>query len=356
MKILFHLGHPAHFHLFKNVIKHFQQTGHETSVTIKKKDVLEELIRDSGIEYKNILPAGRKDSRLGMLIGVIKQSFRLWRFCLANKPDLLLGSTTAVAHVGKLINRPSINLSEDDAKEVLAYAKITYPFCDTILSPKPCHNDRWESKSVKHDSYHELAYLHPNHFTPDIRIVQKYIDTERPYFIMRFSQLNAYHDNNISGIDQDIATKLINIMESYGQVLITSERPLENELEKYRLGVPPKDIHHFLAFAKLYIGDSQTMAAEAGVLGTPFIRVNDFVGKLGYLNELENEYGLGYGIRPKDVSSIFPLVSRLLEENVTDQWVAKRQRMLSEKVDFAEYLITFITQYKANHDADSPNH
>lgn len=27
-----------------------------------------------------------------------------------------------------------------------------------------------------------------------------------------------------------------------------------------------------MAFASLYIGDSQTMAAEAGVLGVPFVR------------------------------------------------------------------------------------
>lgn len=29
------------------------------------------------------------------------------------------------------------------------------------------------------------------------------------------------------------------------------------------------------------------MAAEATILGTPSIRFNDFVGKLGYLEELE---------------------------------------------------------------------
>jgi len=42
-------------------------------------------------------------------------------------------------------------------------------------------------------------------------------------------------------------------------------------------------MHHVMAFASLYIGDSQTMAAEAGVLGVPFVRFNDFVGRIGYL-------------------------------------------------------------------------
>lgn len=55
-------------------------------------------------------------------------------------------------------------------------------------------------------------------------------------------------------------------------------------------------MHHVMAFASLYIGDSQTMAAEAGVLGVPFVRFSDFVGRIWYLRELEDKYELGYGI------------------------------------------------------------
>ena len=40
MNILFHLGHPAHFHLFKNVIKHVKERGHLSYIVIKKKDIL----------------------------------------------------------------------------------------------------------------------------------------------------------------------------------------------------------------------------------------------------------------------------------------------------------------------------
>ena len=55
-------------------------------------------------------------------------------------------------------------------------------------------------------------------------------------------------------------------------------------------------MHHVMAFASLYIGDSQTMAAEAGVLGVPFVRFNDFVGRIGSLRELEDVYRLGFGV------------------------------------------------------------
>ena len=64
MKVLFHLGHPAHFHLFKNVIKSLNRNNHKTYVLIKKKDVLEDLLIQSKIDFINILPKGRKDSKI----------------------------------------------------------------------------------------------------------------------------------------------------------------------------------------------------------------------------------------------------------------------------------------------------
>ena len=44
---LFHLGHPAHFHLFKNPIKSLTADGHKVSIVIKKKDILESLLQKS---------------------------------------------------------------------------------------------------------------------------------------------------------------------------------------------------------------------------------------------------------------------------------------------------------------------
>lgn len=347
MKILFHLGHPAHFHLFKNVIKSLKEKGHLVYILIKKKDVLEELLIESGFEYQNILPDGRKDSLYGIALGQFKQFQKLLRFCIKNKPDILIGSTPTVAQVALVLRLPSIVLSEDDAEAVSLFAKTTYPFASHILSPDSCNNGKWDKKTVKYNSYHELAYLHPKHFSPDRSIVNKYLNVECQYFLLRFSSLNAYHDTDISGITTDVAIKIINKIEPYGRVLISSERKLPKDFEKYRVSINPAQMHHFLAFAKFYIGDSQTMAAEAGVLGTPFIRVNDFVGRLGYLDELENKYKLGFGILPSNVNDIFTKIDLLLNSpNLKDDWSKKQEIMLMDKCDFSEYLCNYITNIK----------
>jgi len=43
MKTIFFLGHPAYYHLFKNVIRGLIQGGHEILVLYKSKDVMGEL-------------------------------------------------------------------------------------------------------------------------------------------------------------------------------------------------------------------------------------------------------------------------------------------------------------------------
>lgn len=121
-----------------------------------------------------------------------------------------------------------------------------------------------------------------------------------------------------------------------------------------------------MVFASLYIGDSQTMSAEAGVLGVPFVRFNDFVGRIGYLRELEDTYELGYGIhasvlpadspirradgsaQPSGVEELYKRVEELVampseERRATFQ--SRREKMLSEKIDCAKVLTYFIENY-----------
>jgi hypothetical protein len=338
--------HPAHFHLFKNVISNLKDGAHETFILIKRKDILQDLLEEEGMDFYNILPEGRKDSKIGMAIGQIKQDVRMWKFVKKHKPDLLVGTSVAITHVGKLIGIPSINVNEDDAHIVPFYSKMAYPFANVILSPDPCNNGKWEHKSIHYPGYHELAYLHPNHFQPDREIADQYISTIRPYYILRFAKLGAHHDKGIKGINNEIALEVIEILKSHGRILITSERELIPELEQYRIAVNPIHMHHVMAFASLYIGDSQTMAAEAGVLGTPFIRFNDFVGRIGYLNEIENKYKLGVGIKTSETEKLLQTVEEMVEnEPLKDEMKYRRLEMLEQKIDVAQFFTWFIDQY-----------
>lgn len=349
MRVLIQLSHPAHFHLYKNTARSLMKDGHQVFILIKTKDILEDLLKQSGLPYSNILQQAHRKSKIGIFWDMLVRDCRMFHFVRNSKIDLLTGSTVEVAQVGWLARKHRINATEDDMNVVPLFPKMAGPFMGTILSPRVCNNFSLEPFSVKYESYHELAYLHPNHFTADKTVVEKYFEADSPFFILRFSSLNAYHDGGIKGINTEIAQHLIDILKPHGRIYITSERELEPQFEPYRIPIKTLDMHHVMAFATLYIGDSQTMAAEAGVLGVPFVRYNDFVGRIGYLNELENVYQLGYGIKASEEGSAEKMYQTVQEilcmPNRKEIWQTRRQKMLSEKIDYAQFLTWFIENY-----------
>ena len=349
MNVLIQLSHPAHFHLYKNVAHNLMDDGHEVYILIKTKDILEDLLKQSGLPYYNILKDAHRKSRLGVLWDMLVRDWRMFRFVKRHKIDLLTGSTVEVAQVGWLTRKYRVNAGEDDMRVVPLVQKMGGPFMQTLLSPVVCDNWKLESKSVKYASYHELAYLHPNHFQADRTVVERYFPADTPYYILRFASLSAHHDAGIRGINTEIAQHLIDILKPHGRIYITSERELEPQFEQYRIPIKTLDMHHVMAFSTLYIGDSQTMAAEAAVLGVPFVRFNDFVERIGYLNELENVYHLGFGIKASEdgaAERMYNVVEEILATpNLKEEWEKRRQKMLSEKIDYAQFLTWFIENY-----------
>lgn len=346
MNILVQLSHPAHFHLYKNAVRNLIADGHQVHVLIKSKDILEDLLKESGLPYVNICTKAHRGSKLGILLDMLERECKMFKYCRRNRIDLLTGSTPEVAHVGWLLGKYRINTGEDDASIVPLFFKMAGRFIQTELSPTTCDNGKYESRTVHYAGYHKLAYLHPNVFHPDKAVVSRYFDPDRPYFILRFAQLKAYHDGGAAGITTEIAEKLIGMLEPHGNVYITSERPLEPQFEKYRLQINPLDIHHVMAYSDLYIGDSQSMAVEAAMLGVPNIRFNSFAGRIGVLEELQNKYRLTYGIPASDPGQLYARVGELLSmPSVRGEFQARRQVMLSEKIDVTAFFTWFIENY-----------
>lgn len=307
-----------------------------------KKDVLEELLSAEGWTYENFLPHGRKDNVFSIAMGLLKQDWRLLKKCLQRRPALMIGTATEITHIGFLLRIPNIFVNEDDADVVPLVKKLAHPFAKYLLAPDVC-NTKSPKKTITYAGYHELAYLHPDVFTPDAEVVKKYFDPADRYFIIRFAKLKAHHDSGAKGINRQVALRLIELLKPYGKIYITAEREMEADFEPYRLKIAPIDMHHVMAFADLYIGDSQTMAAESGVLGVPFIRYNDFVGRIGYLRDMEDVYQLGFGIRPGNESELYSTVTQLVEDpDWKAKWKVKREKMLQHKIDVTSFFVEVI--------------
>jgi len=339
MRILVDIGHPAHVHLFKNLIWSLGRKGHEVKITTRDKDIALHLLNAYGLKYEN--QGKHYRGLLNKMYGVLKFDYRLYKVAKKFKPDILtsMGSPYAT-HVAKLIGKPSITFDDTEHSRI---EHILYsPFTDAICTPS-CFKKDLGPKQVRFNGYHELAYLHPNYFKPDPSVLDELNLTKNDkFFILRFVSWSASHDIGQKGfIDK---TGLIKNLGEHGTVLITSEGPLTKEIEKFKITISPEKIHDLLYYATMYIGEGATMATEAGILGTPSIYLSSLVGTMGNFDELEKEYGLVYSFT--DSQKARRMINELLNENnLKIKWQKKREKLLKEKIDVTAWMIDFIERY-----------
>lgn len=338
-KFLFYMGHPAHYHNFKHSIRLLLAEGHSVKVVARGKDVLFDLLSTENWDLVR-LPARSGSGKAGMVLGIIKRELTLYRIARRYCPGLMIGTDLVITHVGRLLKIPTIVVNEDDSHAVPLMARYAFPYATAVLAPFCCDQKPANHKKIGYAGYHELAYLHPDFFKPDRGELPSEFRENKVYFILRFASLHAHHDEGRRGITDELAMKLIELLEPHGQVYITSERPFAERLEKYRLPVAPDKMHQVMAHASMYIGDSQTMAAEAAVLGIPSIRFNDFVGELSYLEELEHTYQLTRGIRTSQPSRLIQTVSDWLSDNSIDiKWRKRKEEMLNKTISVTPFWV-----------------
>ena len=347
MKILIHLAHPAQYHMFKHLIRNLSQKGHEIKITINTKDILENLIQADGLQYENILPNRRKrNNKVTALLTLLKKDLKIFKIQLKGDYDIMVGTETALSHIGWLFHKPVFIMDEDDVSVVPEAAKLSFPFATHIVSPNTCDLGKWTKKKISYSGYQKTCYLHPLYFTPNDTIVQKALGKLERYFLIRVSDLSAYHDTGNNGFTVEIIRKIIKIIIPHGRVLLSTERKLPDDLNKYLFKTDVTLMHHFLFYADFLIADSQSMCVEAAVLGTPSIRFSDFVGKIGVLEELEHSYGLTYGVKTSDICKLYNKINELLTTvNLKILWQEKRAKMLAEKIDVTSFWTWLIDSY-----------
>ena len=332
MRILVDITHPAHVHFFRNAIDIWRQHGHEIAVTARKKDITIALLNHFNISHSTLSEMGK--GKLSLFRELIQRDFRLWKFCRKFKPDVLTAiGGVFVAQVGWLIRKPTIVW--DDTEHAGVSHKMTFPFAHSILTPD-CYIIDLGNKQEKYAGCHELAYLHPNRFTPDKNVLRKIdINPDEKYCIVRMVSWQAHHDVGQHGFEKNSKVKFISEISKYAKVYITSEGPLPEELEQYRLKIPVHQIHHVMAFASLCITEGATMASEAAVLGVPAVYVNSL--RLGYINMLE-KYGLVW--QSTNMAEIQQYCLQFLQdEKLKDRIQQAHQKLLDDKIDVAEYII-----------------
>jgi len=340
MRIIVTLGHPGHFHLFKNMVKILRHRGHIIKIVATDRGILPRLLDSINSEYE-ILDKHRKRMSIKGF-GLVLREYRLIKIMKEFKPDLCVGmGPIPLAHISKLFNIPIISFTDTEHDKFERF--LSDPFVTTIYTPS-CFKKDLGPKQIRYNGYHELAYLHPNYFTPDPSVLDEVgLKKGERFIIMRFVAWNASHDIGHNGISKEMRQRFVSELGKYGRVLITSESELPAEFEPYQIKVAPEKMHDLLYYATLLVGESATMASECAVLGTPAIFI-DFAGR-GYTDEEEYKYGLIFNFS-SDEESYDEIIKKILElvtqDDLKVKWEKKKDHLLNEKIDVTKFMIETI--------------
>ena len=77
-----------------------------------------------------------------------------------------------------------------------------------------------------------------------------------------------------------------------------------------------------------------------------FKKIFDFVGKLGYLEELEHKYQLTIGIPGTDPEKLFRTVEEMVvQKGIKEKWTKRKDFMLDQTIDVTSFMAKLFTQY-----------
>jgi uncharacterized protein len=338
MKVMISIQHPAWVHQFHHIIKRLQARGDEVRVLAIDKDGASLLLREYGIPYvlcakstgKNIVEKGWLFFRL-----CVNHTLHALRF----KPDILIGRASPMMAIAAWITRRPHLIYEDT--EVSKFSlRICKRLSTKILTPSTFLTDLGKAQQ-RVDTYKELFYLHPSVFTPSRATLENAgFNPNKPYVLVRFVAWNASHDVGKRGLSDSEKLELVQRLTAAGvRVWVSSEKPLCEELEPYRLKTPYSYVHHVLAFARLVYSEGATMASEAAVLGTHALYVNEI--QSGSTREQSERFGLLYCYHDRDryEKAAEKALELLVVPDLRKKGQMKQMRLLAEKHDINDLFI-----------------
>lgn len=340
MRVLFEITHPALVHLFRHAIAELTDRDHEVTITSREKGVTAQLLDAYDLPHRSLSTKG--ETALSLATEWARREVRIVSVARSVDPDVIVSQISPAAAHAAGVTRSACVLFADSEVEWLPIA-LTRPFADVICTPANFASDLGSSQR-RYRGFHELAYLHPDRFEPDPDRLRRHgVNPSAPYSVVRFVSWSAHHDVGSDGFTRAGKRELVTTLADQGDVYVTSEGRLPATLDPYRLPVPPEVVHDLLYYADVYVGDSQTMATEAAVLGTPSVRSNSFAGEGDMSNfvELESEYGLVRST-PEERAAIETAEELAADPGSDERWDRRRERLLADKIDVTDFVVDTI--------------
>jgi uncharacterized protein len=342
MNILFVSGHPAQVHNFKHVKFELERKGHRVYWLATDKDISKQLLEVYNIEYTLLKKPGK--GIISKIFTFISNTAFSIKYLNDKKINIVVSRVSPYLAISSFFRRVyHITLSDT---ETAGYYDWFFCKFSSVLLTSISFKKTLRSDQIRFNGNIELFYLHPNRFIP-CNNVENILDItpDDPYVVMRFVNWAAYHDRGSSGIFDENKIKAAEMFSRYARVFISSEDELPPQLEIYKIKIPHEKIHHVLSRAKLFFGESATMASECAVLGTTAIYL-DKIGR-GYTDE-EGKYGLVYNYKESasdQKRAIQKAIELLKDPSLKVKTRKQHSAFLKNKIDMTAFMVWFIENY-----------
>jgi predicted glycosyltransferase len=276
------IAHPAHVHFFRGAYRRLTKAGHHVAVVTRDKEITDRLLQPYGIPYRCLSKPAQGTA--GLMLELLSR----WRniYSIIRRE----GIEACVSISGISTGLPAFlarirNIVFTDTEDAKLSNRLAFPFATEIWTPE-YYLDDLGPKHRRYRGLHELAYLQGFDFEA-ARAERQRLGLPEKYSLVRLIAHDALHDRDITGIQVEQLRELVRKLRQGGRVYITSQGGVPGEFADEQMRFPIETMHSVLAGAQVFIGESPTMAVEAGLLGVPSFLISNRVGRLG------NMIGLG---------------------------------------------------------------
>ena len=337
MRYLFFTNTPAHVHLYRHAIDRLRDEGHEVLVLGRDYGCTTALLEFHDLPHEIY---GVCETTKFSLVRELPAHFaRIFRTTLRYDPDLVFGVGSYAAPAGALARAPVVLIT--DSEPVAFDQFVSRTLADAILTPYTFRKDLG-NKHFQFRGFKETAYLHPDVFDADDGVRDELgLAPDERFAIVRLNAFGSHHDLNHEGFSATQRRDLVSQLADELTVFVSDEGDEfdANAVDARPFDAHPGYLHDTLAESSLLVTDTQTMATEAALLGTPTIRSNTFVGEkdMGNFIELEDRE-LVYNTA--DFEDVLATAQQYVTDgSVQKQWQQRRENYVGELDDLTEVIV-----------------
>jgi predicted glycosyltransferase len=343
MRVAIQVSTPKQVHIWKNAIRLLQDRGHE--VRLYQRGYHETQAVSNGLSIQGEIFGTTRGAGIVRNLELPWMAGNLYRKMRKFRPDIVTGVGTYESIGARLLGVPAI--AWNDTEHAPSHNYLIGKMATAVLVPRSFQGEQFGKKQLRFDSYLELAYLHPDVFTPDPEVLPLIgLEKGDRYAVVRFNSWDATHDVGTQGFTDKDRVELVKGLAKNGKVIVSAEGKVPKEIEPYVLKSQFHRMHDILAFSSLYVGDSGTMQNEAAILGVPSVRYTVLPREKDRGNsiDLEDRFGLIENHRTVRLT-IDNAVRYFADPGVNKLWKERQAKMLRDATSLTPFQAWVLEEY-----------